>query len=99
LCTQRVAIVVRVAGYSGPCEIACAGSEYTAASASLVDDDTGNWFGRLNCGAVDWFTVELQAVPVTIRLPSGASGTVTVSRFTYLLPTQATVTGVGPRPW
>jgi hypothetical protein len=89
-----------MAGYSGPCEIACPGTAYVSAHASLTDDGGGGgWLGRLTCADVDWFAAKLAGSQIAVRLPTGKIGTVVVARFTPLLPRQATVTGVGPPPW
>ena len=85
--------------YSGHCEILCADGQFTPCSASLVEDADGDWSGRLTCNAVDWFTAQHQADPITIRFPTGQTAAFVVTRFTYLLPAQAQVKGAGPRPW
>lgn len=85
-------------GYSGPCRIACADDTSVPATASLVDDGNGGWFGRLTSVDFDWFAAKHAGSPIVLRFPTGAIGTVAVVRFTILLPTQATVTGVGPSP-
>jgi hypothetical protein len=85
--------------YSGHCEILCADGNYAPSSASLVEDDEGDWSGRLTCAAVDWFTVERRGEPVTIRFPSGSTAAAVVTRFTYLLRDQVQVKGAGPCPW
>ena len=86
-------------GYSGPCEIAGADTTWVVGNASLVDDGNGAWFGRLTCAGVDWFAAQHAGSPIVLRFPTGRVGTFTIARFTYLLPTQVTVTGVGLPPW
>jgi hypothetical protein len=88
-----------MAVYSGRCEIAVADGDYAVANASLLDDGSGPWYGRITCPDVDWFATHQLGAAITIRLPNGRVSSVTVSRFTYLLPTQATVLGIGSRPW
>ncbi len=86
-------------GYSGRCDIACADDASVPATASLVDDGNGGWFGRLTYADVDWLAAKHAGSPILLRFSTGAIGTIAVARFTFLLPTQATVTGVGPPPW
>jgi hypothetical protein len=88
-----------MAGYSGGCEISVADGRYEPAQASLLDAGSGRWYGRITCSSINWLAVQHRGAVVTIRLPDGRVGNVTVERFTYLLPAQATVTGVGSPPW
>ena len=86
-----------MAAYSGPCEVLIAG-EYVSGTASLIQHDDGSWFGQVRCDRCDWFSAQLQATPVTIRMPSGRTGVVAVNHFTYFFPGQAHVTGTSASP-
>lgn len=86
-----------MAAYSGPCEVLL-GNQYVAGHVSLIQHDDGSWFGQVRCDGYDWFSAQQQSAPVTIRLPSGRTGTVLVNHFTYFLPTQAHVTGTSASP-
>jgi hypothetical protein len=88
----------RIATYSGPCEILVGGAASAPGTVSLITGDDGAWYGRVASDGVDWFRVSQRADPVTIRLPSAALVTVRVTRFTYLLPREARVAGIGSTP-
>ena len=91
-----------MAAFAGQCRIETIEGTSVRGNVSLtteqIESDDG-WCGRLQSDAFDFWSAQRAAQPITISLPSGATGTVTITRFTHLLPTQAYVTGVGPRPW
>jgi hypothetical protein len=88
--------------FAGECRIQTSDGTSVRGTASLTSDQPdseADWGGRLRAEAFDFSCAERDAQRLTISLPSGATGTVKIAHFTYLLPTQAHVTGIGPPPW
>ena len=86
-----------MAAYTGECEIEVPGEETRTGWSSLFLHDDGSWAGQLKNAETDWFGALHRRDRITIRLP-WASGVVVVNHFTYFLPTQAHVTGIGAPP-
>jgi hypothetical protein len=91
-----------VSAFVGECRIGT--NEETSVRGEVIlttegIDLNGGWCGRLYSDAFDFPAAERVAQSIVISLPSGSTGTVTVTHYTYLLPNQAHVTGVGPPPW
>ena len=49
--------------------------------------------------AVDWWGVMERSNPITIRVPSGQTAEIIVTRYSGREPTMADVVGTGPPPW
>ena len=86
--------------YSGPCELSADGAAFVAGTAHLLDRGDvyiEGWYGFVESPTFEWDAVPPRHA-VTIRLPSGSVGDITIDNYTpgAML---VRVEGSGPGPW